>query len=225
MVCPGEDKVRQAPDFTNLLEPAPTIRPGWPAKAFCIVPNIRMIEGARQGNAGAYLNFLLTGAKAAREAGLTPVVVLHVANGDEAFLEPLQAEFGGGLAVFQEDDPLQLKGLLRQAYMILGSRFHALANGLSQQVPCIACGWSHKYRALFEDYACAENVQPVTADEAVINRLILKLADPTAHAVAVEQLGHQSEQLKVQTRAMWTEVDRCLGVVRPDDPSVSGSEA
>lgn len=50
----------------------------------------------------------------------------------------------------------QLKGLLRNCEVLVGSRYHALIAALSQAVPVVAIGWSHKYRELLEECGVAE---------------------------------------------------------------------
>lgn len=45
-----------------------------------------------------------------------------------------------------------IKSLIGQADLLVGSRFHSLVFGLSQGVPVIALGWSHKYPELLRSF-------------------------------------------------------------------------
>lgn len=46
----------------------------------------------------------------------------------------------------------QLKGIISDSYMAIGSRYHFLIASLSSGVPCMALGWSHKYREVFTEF-------------------------------------------------------------------------
>lgn len=56
------------------------------------------------------------------------------------------------LSIIIESDPIKLKYMLGEARFIISSRYHGLVNALSQNVPVLATGWSHKYQELLNDY-------------------------------------------------------------------------
>jgi polysaccharide pyruvyl transferase WcaK-like protein len=57
-------------------------------------------------------------------------------------------------------DAAQIKAVIGQLALLIGSRFHALVAALSCRVPVVALGWSHKY---------AELLRPFDMNEYVLN--------------------------------------------------------
>ena len=56
--------------------------------------------------------------------------------------------------VYTFDEPLsasEIKAMIGRCELVIGSRFHALIGGLSQGIPALALGWSHKYDELMSD--------------------------------------------------------------------------
>jgi polysaccharide pyruvyl transferase WcaK-like protein len=48
------------------------------------------------------------------------------------------------------------RAVVGQLAFLAGSRFHSLVFALSQGIPCMAIGWSHKYRELLQPFGLAE---------------------------------------------------------------------
>lgn len=53
----------------------------------------------------------------------------------------------------------EIRAAVGRLDLLVGSRFHTLVFGLSQQVPVLAMGWSHKYRELLASFGMADGVQ------------------------------------------------------------------
>ncbi|MBM9513276.1 polysaccharide pyruvyl transferase family protein [Desulfogranum marinum] len=51
-----------------------------------------------------------------------------------------------------------IKAILGQSDLLIASRFHSLVFALSQGVPVLAIGWSHKYRELFRSFGLEDFV-------------------------------------------------------------------
>ena len=163
------DRLRECPDFTNLVT---AVNPGdvTPLRnQVCIVPNDRMIEKGGAA-AGAYLPFMAECVKAVMRAGGSPLLLLHDAKADGPLVQPLMKLIGADVPVVRHPDPCHLKWILGASRMVIGSRFHALVSALSQSVPCLATGWSHKYQALFADYGCPECIVQPGVDTGQIGR-------------------------------------------------------
>jgi len=86
----------------------------------------------------------------------------------------------------------------------LGSRFHGLVSALSQGVPALATGWSHKYQMLFEDYGIPEGMLKVGASDAEIERKVAWITDDREQIQT--ELKARAEHLKAQSEQMWQQV-------------------
>lgn len=67
--------------------------------------------------------------------------------------------------LLQKNNPRRLKRLIGTSYALIGPRFHAIVNSLSQGIPTMGMGWSHKYVHLFQDYACEDLLHNLADDE------------------------------------------------------------
>ncbi|QGZ28989.1 polysaccharide pyruvyl transferase family protein [Stutzerimonas stutzeri] len=205
-----QPKIRQSPDFTNLV--TGVVPPGFDAEQnrFCIVPNCRMLDKTDQQTREAYLPFLVTCTRYLLKKNAKPFVLVHEGKDDQRLAEQLSAAVGG-IPIIQESGALAIKGILGACSGTLGSRFHGLVSALSQGVPALATGWSHKYQMLFEDYGFPDGLVEVTTDEAQIERKIDLVTDDAARIKAL--IETRTEQLKQQSEQMWQEVfaviDQC----------------
>lgn len=208
-----QPKIRQSPDFTNLV--TGVVPPGFDAEQnrFCIVPNCRMLDKTDQQTREAYLPFLVACTRYLLKKNAKPFVLVHEGKDDQRLAEQLSAAVGG-IPIIQESGALAIKGILGACSGTLGSRFHGLVSALSQGVPALATGWSHKYQMLFEDYGFPDGLVEVTTDEAQIERKIDLVTDDAARVKAL--IETRTEQLKQQSEQMWQEV---FAVIDPCDRS------
>jgi len=198
-----QPNIRQAPDFTNLI--AGVLPENFDAEQnrFCIVPNCRMLDKTDQATRDAYLPFLIKCTELLLRKNARPFALVHEGKDDRALADKLSAAVGG-IPVVQEKGALQIKGILGVCSGTLGSRFHGLVSALSQGVPSLATGWSHKYQMLFEDYGFPEGLLEVGASDAEIERKIAWITDDRERIQA--QLKERAEQLKAQSEQMWQQV-------------------
>ncbi|MGK9066294.1 polysaccharide pyruvyl transferase family protein [Stutzerimonas chloritidismutans] len=218
-----QGKIRQAPDFTNLIKGV--LPPDFDVEQnrFCIVPNCRMLDKTDQQTRDAYLPFLIRCASYLVEKGAKPFVLVHEGQGDRRLAEQVSAAVGG-IPIVKESGPLEIKGILGACSGTLGSRFHGLVSALSQGVPALATGWSHKYQMLFDDYGFPEGLVQVTTDEAEIKRKIDLVLDERDRIAGVIQA--RTDQLKQQSELMWQQVfdviDQCERVSQAN-PRTAGA--
>lgn len=210
-------KIKQSPDFTNLV--TGVLPPGFDVEQnrFCIVPNCRMLDKTDQKTREAYLPFLISCTRYLLKKNAKPFVLVHEGKDDQRLAEQLSTAVGG-IPIVQESGALEIKGILGACSGTLGSRFHGLVSALSQGVPALATGWSHKYQMLFEDYGFPEGLVEVTTDEAEIERKIDLVTDDAERIRALIQAS--TDQLKQQSERMWQEVfaviDQCQRSRRAD---------
>lgn len=202
------DHLLQAPDFTNLVQPA---RPGKSEASdrVCIVPNQRMVEKATTTEeADAYVPLMASCIEAVRDAGLRPVLLLH-GEEDADLAAAINHRADRTVPLHKEDDPVALKQYLGESHLVIASRFHALMGALSQGVPSIGTSWSHKYEMLFDEYGCPEMLLDVTADAEAI-RTRVNRATGSRRAEVAGRVQRCAVALKEETEAMWTRVDAVL---------------
>lgn len=203
--------LKLSPDFTVLLKGVPPPALHGTAPFVAIVPNYRMLDKTTDQDGELYLRFLNRSVIRVRKAGLEPLVILHDENEDRRLLPGLFA-LTGKLRVFEARDPIVLKGALSMAQLVIGSRFHALVSSLSEGVPCVGVGWSHKYKRLFEDFGCsdyfANNLDDLDLiDDLIDNCITNKRVD------LIKCICERGDAQKAQVREMWAEIDECLGLL------------
>lgn len=197
-----EAKLKLQPDFTSSM---PGRAPEGPAGPpfMAVVVNQKVLDKAGQDEAARYVDFLVQIASNMSDAGLRPRLVVHERR-DKALAREVEARLDGALPAVLEDDPQVLKGWLGAATAILGSRYHALVGGLSQGVPTVAVGWSHKYQELFRDYGVPEGV--VRTDQvAEATRLLSEWTGSFRTTVRDRLLAASAEHARLEGQ-LWNEV-------------------
>lgn len=200
-----QPKIRQYPDFTNLIS---GVKPDYfDSNQFraCLVPNYRMIDKADGAQRSAYVPFMVKCAQQLQLQGAKPFILVHEGDDDHWLAEQI-SKGAGGLPVVVEDDPLKIKGILGACFVTIGSRFHGLVSALSQGVPSLGTGWSHKYIELFRDYGFPESLLSVDASEDVVARKIAHLVDEKTWGERAEALREISSRLESTSESMWNEV-------------------
>ncbi len=200
----GPDKLRLYPDFTVAVTPELPGDVDLPERFCALVPNFRMLD--KSGQAEPYLALLRRAVTGLRQRGLNPVFVLHDAQEDRRVIEAL-ASTGETLPVLEHSDPRVLKGILGRADFVIGSRFHALVGALSQGVPCLGAGWSHKYPELFRSFDCAELLLSELGDFAQLDNRLDTLADCEHRQSWRQLIQTAAAALKERTHRMWREVE------------------
>lgn len=198
-------KLRLYPDFTLGVKPE---LPGdlHLPESFCgIVPNYRMLDKSDAG--GEYVALLKAAIAILDKSGLNPVFILHDAHEDRKVIR--MASEHRDISVIAHDDPRVLKGILGRADFVIASRFHALVSALSQGVPCIGAGWSHKYQELFSDFGVRELLLDDLSDLSRLEEMLTAVA--AAREGYRETITLAGNQLRIKTQAMWLEIE---GLIR-----------
>lgn len=151
-LLPDVTNVFLKPDFTNLIKGKLPNRIVLPKIYTVIIPNFKMIESKVFEDRNKYINFLKYVVNYFQERGRNPVFLNHEGQKDYELMVDVNALLTQKIPLINEKDPLVIKGVISSASGILTSRFHGLVSGLSQNVPSLCLGWSHKYLALLEDY-------------------------------------------------------------------------
>jgi colanic acid/amylovoran biosynthesis protein len=200
----SSDILRRYPDFTVGIQPLQPQHLQLPDEFSVIVPNIRMMDKGL--SATGYLDFLSRSIKLLQTQGMNPVFVLHDADGDRKVIDQVCA-VGNQIPVIEHSDPRVLKFILSRATLVLGSRFHALVSSLSQGVPCIGAGWSHKYLELFEDFACPELLIADITDTAALETAVDALSRLASRLDYEKKIKAAAARIKESNEDMWQEVE------------------
>lgn len=200
-----ERKAKLSGDFTALLKVTSSgvrnDRLAW------VVPNYRMMD--QTGEKAAYLDFLRMAIAELGAAGWQASILIHEQEVDMRVVEAIGLNTGTVRCVAAEN-ATHAKQLIGQAGLVVGSRFHALVSALSQGVPAVGVGWSHKYAELFADYESSELLLHSVRDHRRLKEQLAALADRASHASISTRLAVAGERARSQSRAMWTDVTNTL---------------
>ncbi len=199
------DHIKQSPDFTNLIEAQCPDYFDRETQQICIVPNFRMMDKTSEAVASGYIPFLERVTRMLLERDAKPFLLVHEGADDLRLAEQVSNAVGG-VPILKESDPLAIKGILGACRGTVGSRFHGLVSALSQGVPSLATGWSHKYQMLFADYEFEQGVLDINLTDEALEQALEYLTNATLAAALSSSLMVRSHQLKQQSRAMWDDV-------------------
>jgi len=198
--------VQIAPDFTNLIEGVLPKDFDAVNNRFCLVPNYRMVDKTSRAQSEAYLPFMIRCVKYLLEKEQKPFVLVHEGENDLMLAEAMNQAVGGFLPIIKETNPLKIKGILGSCEGVIGSRFHALVSALSQGVPSLGTGWSHKYQLLFDDYGFSDGLLDINCSEYELYKklnVLIELKSKEKIRVAIMQ---NAKNIKTQSEGMWENV-------------------
>ncbi len=198
--------IKMAPDFTNLVTPIVPSDFDSDSNRFCVVPNYRMIDKTTADTSTAYLPFLIKCVQYLIDQDAKPFLLIHEGQKDEELAEMVARGVTGDLSVIKESDPLKIKGIIGECTGSIGSRFHGLVSALSQGVPALGTGWSHKYQMLFEDYGFLDGLVDVTASNKDIFAKIDLILDSSSRSKIQAEINRNALELKLESESMWRDV-------------------
>lgn len=182
----------------------------------CIIPNERMLDQGREfWPEGKYIEYNITAIKEllAQTDYKIYVVVHDNGKGDSLVADTLIDSFpqNDRLIKYFEYDPLSLKAFLGKSKVVIGSRFHALVSALSQNVPCLSLGWSHKYKMLFEEYGIEQFAFDKPNDEG-FKIYLANILDDKKRILLTEKIVNNNSILKLKNQEMWDKVLKILNI-------------
>ena len=196
--------VKVCPDFTSsvALDVAPNPTVG--DKVGMLIVNSKLFESLFMSREG-YNHLLMSYRNALARQGLRPVWLVHESR--DANLTRDLARVNNDEVIFSLS-PITLKQEIGRADFLISSRYHGLVGGLSQNVPSISLGWSHKYEALLEDFGVAHWRNRDEEPEEHVNRVI-------SDQVGVSVMSRRRYDIEKAVANMWDEVEDVLGVESP----------
>jgi colanic acid/amylovoran biosynthesis protein len=173
------------------------------------VPNSKVVAARGAGGDEAYLSFLAHAAERLQAAGRPVSFLIHEGEGDAALARKANMRLQRPLDIVSPATAADAKLAIAGADAIISSRFHGLVSALAAGVPALACGWSHKYQALMQDYGLGDmlvNLDDRSSWSERIEQLIGIMASSDARssieAAAIDQ--------KKKTQTMWKDVFKVI---------------
>jgi colanic acid/amylovoran biosynthesis protein len=200
------DSVKIAPDFTSLIEGELPKRFDTKKNRFCIIPNFQMVEKTSEAEGKNYLPFLVTCVKYLHEKKAKPFFLIHEGDKDLRLSQQIVKESGKDIKIIREENALRIKGIIGASNCVISSRFHGLVSSLSQGVPAMATGWSHKYQMLFEDYSYPEGMMSTNFSPEKIHSKIDLLISNSEKPMIREKLLKSASLQKRASSKMWEEI-------------------
>lgn len=192
-----------APDFTNLIAPVFPERRQKFGSMLAIIPNQKMRETEDEELNQEYPEFLKNLIELAIEKGQVPFFLIHESKADRAIAVMVNNQLSKPIPIIEEENPLVVKGIIGSCYGVISSRFHGLVSALSQAIPCLATGWSHKYEMLFEDYEFSEGLCQLQQKKSYYEKKLNLIVDKASRKQIIEKLGLQSAAQKKLSQEMW----------------------
>jgi colanic acid/amylovoran biosynthesis protein len=206
-----EQRIEVFPDFTMQLagDAAAARRHGVDRGTALLVPNQMMRSEFNRDPAWreGYDSLMLSIGRRLAQDGWRVRVLNHEGRSDEAACRRLAESLAAG-PVIAEPDPLALKGTLGAAGLVVCSRYHGCVSALAQGVPCLGTAWSHKYAALFEDFAAGEFLLQ-QCDEGRAGHMLSRLQQQ--RETLPLQLAGRLDVLAARSEQMW---QRVIGILR-----------
>ena len=199
------ENVMLYPDFTILVEGEVPDYFDPNVHGVCIVPNKQMVIMAKI-NYEVYIEYLVKIINFYIEIGQNPFILIHEQGADKKIAEDVLLLLNTKIPVLSESNPLVIKGILGASYATIGSRFHGLVGALSQGVPSLAMGWSHKYEELFNDYCYPEGVVDFNCSDEELKEKLGMVVDESKRIKIVEILNRESKNIKERSEEMWAKV-------------------
>jgi colanic acid/amylovoran biosynthesis protein len=198
--------IYKMPDFTNLVE---GIVPDYFKSINCeiaIIPNTKLTESGVL-NREDYLQILGDMIEEIETHKFMPFFLVHEGVKDLKLVQDVNSLFGKNIKIIKEEDPIKVKGIIGHSKAVITSRFHGLVSALSQAVPCLCIGWSHKYEALMEDYDYTEGLLNINSlnKKVIADKLNLILNTESARDIS-NKLKIESENQKLLSKQMWSKV-------------------
>lgn len=202
-----------APDFTNLLHPQLPDRLSACRGSAVVIPNEKVIKGKSKAEVSAYYELLRFSISAFIAAGERAILLVHEGSGDKKIALEISRQFNPPVEVIDEPSALVTKAIIANAKLVISSRFHGLVSALSSGVPALACGWSHKYLELLNDYGCPDfTVKP--DDPHTWDTQVSALVNASNSDEARANLAQRADHLKQASVVVW---DKVAAVITKND--------
>lgn len=194
------NNIFQCPDFTIKMKTYTDKESDRYRNKVCIIPNYRMVD-MRAGS--KYLDFLDSLATYLTNINLEYYFLIHESDKDRLLVEKLQERRNEKLQIVIEDSPVKIKQIIGSSKFVVGSRFHGIVGALTQNIPTIATGWSHKYKMLYKEYNLEDFYINDLSNTEKLETLINELSVRNKYGRIEEKLKVNNQRVLEQVNDMW----------------------
>lgn len=203
---PHATNLKLAPDITQLISPCDgVIREVSRPYKLAIVPNVRVAGTNAFPTAESYCNWLASAADFEIFDEVT--IFIHDDSGNDLDLVASSPALKH-IPRVSLSDAVELKAALGEYHVLFGSRYHALVAALSQGIPVIAVGWSHKYEELMKAYDLTQYCFTTTAFD--LEALFRRLLSPDIYRGLSSQISAINQANEEALLKLWDEVSDSL---------------
>lgn len=199
--------IKLFPDFTNLIQNiALPNQYQHLADRVCIITNCRMLDQLPAAEAQKYVPLMADALTFLINSQCKPYFLMHEGLRDESLAQQIMAKAGCQAEIIWEADPLVIKSIIGASKGVLCSRFHGLVSALSQAVPALGTGWSHKYDMLFADYHFSEGLLNLRENNQELAEKLQFITDHHKNNKLRQALLEQAILQKQRSEQMWDAV-------------------
>jgi nucleoside-diphosphate-sugar epimerase/polysaccharide pyruvyl transferase WcaK-like protein len=200
-------KLSMAPDFTCLLpaSTAPIVQ--LPTRQYVLViPNSNMIINTKSDESNSYLDFLRVTIDHMVAKGEQVYLLNHEGDEEEKLLVKVNEQLRNPCVILTKLSGQDIKGIIKNAKLVITARFHGAVSSLTQQVPTLCTSWSHKYAALLHEHKCEQSMLSVTDIAVALSVIDDALQNPSKY---VSKDGCEAE-IEKATKVMWADVFKSI---------------
>ncbi len=197
----NKDKIVQAPDFTNIFE---VQKNNSYNNSFVIIPNHRIIEKTNITRE-EYVYILSQIALLAYTKGLEILFLNHEGILDRKIIDEIILLVDFKVNISDNLPPDQIKAVIKASYAVMSSRYHGAVSALSQGIPVVVMGWSHKYVELLKDYKAEEFLIHSDLSEKTMEKIEVIL-NPKENEQIRKRLKNYAHDQKLLTHKMWSNI-------------------
>lgn len=206
----GSENLKMAPDFTNLVQGVRLPEFHIFKDRVCIIPNARMLDKTSVEVGDAYLQTLHFIVERLLQKKCPFFFLIHEQGDDLEIIKYLEDLFHSVFDIVTPKTSIEAKGIIGECRALIASRYHALVSGLSQGVPCLATGWSHKYEELFSDYQVEPYLLDLQLAPEINHRTISNFLNPDTQNEIKRKILLSSEAQMKLSELMWNDVQTLI---------------
>jgi polysaccharide pyruvyl transferase WcaK-like protein len=197
-------KIKLSPDITINNKPKRIIKPSVKSKRVCIILNEKIISSSEVDNISKiYMKFISEIINNFHHLGKEVFLLNHEGNKDLSLCLEVK-KVHRNIEIIDENDPWLIKSIIGQSSFVFSSRFHGLVNSLSQSIPSITIGWSHKYHELMSDFGQEKYLIQIDDKLTDIAKLIKELVDNEMDVKSTLKEAVNLNSIKIEE--MWEEI-------------------